>query len=53
MTHLIHQFQSGEAIVMPLSDLERFRDDIKKLPELYQYRLEYSENEVKITLIQK
>jgi len=48
MNHLIHKFQSGEAIVIPLPDLERFRDEIKRLSELYQYRLSYLKDEVKI-----
>lgn len=41
-------FKLKEWVYMPLAELDKFREEIAKLPELCEYDMVYSEDEVKI-----
>lgn len=51
MTNLIKTFKSGQDVVFPITDLEQFRAEVHKLPELYEYRILYDGDEVMIKRI--
>lgn len=53
MTEILQELIKGNSILIEQSDLEEFHNFISKEPDLYSLRYEYSENMVKITLVEK
>ena len=48
MKTIIDEFVSGKAVVFPVVQLDKFRKEVLKLPELFEYDLEYEGEEVRV-----